>query len=146
MQSRNDTLICLADAQHGRLLRCSVSDRGQCRPVELGRYERSGADTLDSRVRRDQRITTRDRFDSARSEHDRRYAKDIMAWLSDRINGSGPRKLVLMAAPKLLSALGRHCPKRLRTRAKLVPCDLAQLDVTSLAEHPTVLEAVGIHP
>ena len=144
MNIKDNTLICLVDAHHGRLIRFESSDNGECVPVELGRYRREETDVADKHATINRRLTTRDHFDSVRRERDRRYAKGLMTWVADLVTGRSPRRLVLMATPKLLSTLWKCCPARLREHITKVRCDLAQVELVSLAKPPAVLEAVRI--
>ena len=144
MQTKNETLICLADGHQGRLILCDISSEGRCKPTELGRYRRKDVEPGDRNAGPGRRRATRERFDSAQSERNRRHAKGVMAWMSDRIRRHGTRQVLLMAGPRLLSNLGRYCPARLRGRIRTVPCDLAHLDATSVTAHPAVRQAIGL--
>ncbi len=68
-----------------------------------------------------------------------RFAKEVAAWMDERLTEHAVERATLFSAPKLLGELRKLYPPGLARRIREHPADLTQVSPAALAHHPAVL-------
>lgn len=142
--------LATLDARSGRLIRATRTDRGAWHFDEHGsirndwedRHEHSRP-TQTSSAHGPVGIQHAAGTKHPGEEELRRFVRDACAWLQAQMRESRIEHLVVAAPARVLGSLRHEAPPALAARITELPGELSHLRVSELAEHPTVLGALG---
>jgi protein required for attachment to host cells len=124
--------FALADAEHCRLLRCSLTGQGTRHVDELGALE----NTLPQQEHA--RPTAGGGPTHNIEEAERRFAGDIAGWLEGKAKEHTVDHLVIFAPPRMLGVLRKAAFGALKGNVEEIKGDLMRLAAGQLADHPMI--------
>ncbi|HVP13765.1 MAG TPA: host attachment protein [Phycisphaerae bacterium] len=135
-ERQSQAWFALADAKHGRLLRCSLTDRGT---PHVDEYD-SLTNTLPQQEHA--RPMTQGGATHNVEDNERRFACRIVEWLQENVRKHAIDHLAIFAAARMLGVLRKATPRLLAGYLEELKGDLMRLDAGQLAEHPMVRQLV----
>jgi protein required for attachment to host cells len=140
MDAPNEVWALLADGRRGRLLRCTEGDNGRVHIEERGaiantwpghEHQRSSPLWKNATITFGIEDTSREQL--------HRFARQVAAWLADRMEAFGIRHVDVLASGRFLGALRKVRPARLACRCALDRnASLMHLSPGRLARHPAI--------
>lgn len=145
MTTPNEVWTLLADARRARLLRCTETDNSRVRVEErdsitntwLGHEHRRSSPLWKN-------ATITFGIEDNDGEDLRRFAREVVAWLQERMEKSGIQRVHILAPGRFLGALRKVRPARLARQHGLErKVDLMHLGAGKLAKHPVIRQLVA---
>ena len=136
IERQDQAWFALADAEHGRLLRCSLTDQGT---LHVDEY-----DTLKNTLPQQEHARPMSQGGATHNveDNERRFAGLIVEWLKENARKHAIDHLVIFAAARMLGVLRKATPGLLPGHLEELKADLMRLDAGQLAEHPMIRQLV----
>lgn len=146
MAGRRRAWVFLADAAHGRLLRCGTVPGERCHVEEIDRIDCTWEG------HQHERPTPRigksgHSYASAGHDVDEdldRFARQVARWLELRMADLGIDRMVTLTPPRFLGAFRKVRSEQLASRLQDRQGDLIGLAASELSNHPSIRELVGL--
>jgi protein required for attachment to host cells len=138
IERQNRAWFALADAEHGRLLCCSLTDQGTPHVHEY--------DSLQNTLPQQEhaRPTSQSGETHNVEDNERRFAGRIVEWLQENARKHAIDHLAIFAAARMLGVLRKATPRLLAGHLEQLKGDLMRLDTGQLAEHPMIRQLVRV--
>ena len=131
-RQRDEAWFALADAEHCRLFRCSMTERDTHHVDEQDAIENTFPEQEHARP------MTQGGMTHHVEEKERRFAGEIVAWLTGKAKEHEMDRLFLFATPRVLGLVRKIELGSLTGHFQEVQGDLMRLGANQLAEHPLI--------
>jgi protein required for attachment to host cells len=135
-ERQDQAWFALADAEHCRLLRCDLTDRGT---PHVNEY-----DALENVLPQQEHARPMSKGGETHNveDNERRFAGQIVEWLQANAKKHEIDRLAIFAAARMLGVLRKATPRLLPGHLEELKGDLMRLDAGQLAEHPMIRQLV----
>jgi protein required for attachment to host cells len=136
IERQNQAWFALADAEHGRLLCCSLTERGTPHVDEY--------DSLKNTLPQQEHVRPASQSGETHNveDNERRFAGRIVEWLQESARKHAIDHLAIFAAARMLGVLRKATPRLLAGHLEQLKGDLMRLNAGELAEHPMIRQLV----
>lgn len=136
VERQDQAWFALADAEHCRLLRCNLTDRGTPHVEEC--------DALKNVLPQQEHARPMSQGGATHNveDNERRFAGQIVEWLQANAKKHEIDHLAIFAAARMLGVLRKTTHGLLTGHLEELKGDLMRLDAGQLAEHPMVRQLV----
>ena len=138
--------VLLADARHGRLLRCSLTPDGRCQVKQVEAIEGDHStqhQQKSSPMWKNRTITFGIERDDRR-EQIHRFAHSLGTWIEKHTKRHEIDRLEILSSPRLLAALRRVRTGKFPKRVEESRVQLAGLPIHALSKNPLIRRLVGL--